>query len=73
VGDECVRSLGEEDPDAIIEGLMKIRAKEEAFGDVPSHVGVVRYLIQVPYLHVITNSLLAQNRDAQSRWQTSGC
>jgi hypothetical protein len=54
VGDECVRCLGEEDSDAIIEGLMKVRAKEEAVGNIPGHVDVVRYLIRVPYLHVIT-------------------
>jgi hypothetical protein len=54
VGDERVRSLGEEDPDAIIEGFVKVRAKEEAVGNVPSHVDVVRYLIEIPYLHVIT-------------------
>jgi len=36
-----------------------MRAKEEVFGDVPSHVDVIRYLIQVPHLHVIADSLLA--------------
>ena len=45
VGDQCVGSLREEDPYAIIQGLMKIRAKEEAVGNVPGHVDVVRYLI----------------------------
>jgi hypothetical protein len=54
VGDEYVESLGEEDPDAIIEGFVKVRAKEEAVGNVPSHVDVIRHLIEIPYLHVIT-------------------
>ena len=45
MGHECVASFRKEDPDAIIEGFVKVRAKEEAVGDVPSHVDVVRYLI----------------------------
>lgn len=33
---------------------MKVGAKQKAVGNVPGDVAVVRYLIQIPYLHVIT-------------------
>jgi hypothetical protein len=54
VGDEYIWSLGKEDLDATIEGFVKVRAYQEAVGDIPSHVDVIRYLTWVPYLYVIT-------------------
>jgi hypothetical protein len=54
VGDEYIWSLGKEDSDATIEGFVKVRAYQEAVGDIPSHVDVIRYLTWVPYLYVIT-------------------
>ena len=45
------------DPDAIIKSFVKVEAKQEAVGNVPGYIDVVRYPIQTPYLHVITQVL----------------
>lgn len=45
------------DPDAIIKSFVKVRAKQEAVGNVPSYINVVQYPIQTLYLHVITQVL----------------